>query len=99
VRPGKKSFSGGFCTSNKPFFFSVALPEGNYNIRIITGDPDGKSVTTVRTESRRLLFEKAVTKTGKYLKLEATVNIRVPRFRAQTIQWQGNQGNSKARLG
>ncbi len=78
VRPGKKSFSGGFCTSNKPFFFSVALPEGNYNIRIITGDPDGKSVTTVRTESRRLLFEKAVTKTGKYLKLEATVNIRVP---------------------
>jgi len=78
VRAGKKSFSGGYCTSNNPFFFSVALPEGNYDIRIITGNPDGKSVTTVRSESRRLLFEKAVTKTGKYLKLEATVNIRVP---------------------
>lgn len=77
-RTEKKSFAGGFCTSDEPFFFSVALPEGNYHVRIITGDPEGESVTTIRTESRRLLFEKAVTRKGKYLTLEATVNIRIP---------------------
>src|SRR5678816_3501949 len=24
----------GYCTSDKPFYFSVALPEGNYQVRI-----------------------------------------------------------------
>jgi lysophospholipase L1-like esterase len=77
-RQGKKPPTSGFCTSNNPFFFSVALPEGNYNIKIITGDPEKLSETTVRAESRRLIFEKAVTKPGRYLTLEATINIRVP---------------------
>jgi lysophospholipase L1-like esterase len=77
-RQGKNSPGSGFCTSNCPFFFSVALPEGNYNIKIITGDPEKPSETTVRVESRRLIFEKAVSKPGKYLTLEASVNIRVP---------------------
>jgi len=74
----KKPLTSGFCTSNNPFFFSVALPEGNYNIKIIAGDLKKPSVTTVRAESRRLIFEKAVTKPGRYLTLEATINIRVP---------------------
>jgi lysophospholipase L1-like esterase len=77
-RKGKKPVTDGFCTSDKPFFFSVVLPEGNYNIKIITGDPEKLSETTVRAESRRLIFEKAVTKPGRYLTLEATLNIRVP---------------------
>lgn len=77
-RQGKKPLLNGFCTSDNPFFFSVALPEGNYNIKIITGDTENLSETTVRTESRRLIFEKAVNKPGRYLTLEASVNIRVP---------------------
>jgi hypothetical protein len=77
-REGKKPLTSGFCTSENPFFFSVALPEGNYNIKIITGDLKGSSITTVRTESRRLIFENAVTKPGRYLTLEATINVRVP---------------------
>jgi lysophospholipase L1-like esterase len=77
-RQGKKPLTSGFCTSDHPFFFSVALPEGNYNIKIITGDLKGSSITTVRAESRRLIFEKAVTEPGRYQTLEATLNIRVP---------------------
>jgi lysophospholipase L1-like esterase len=77
-RLGKKPLTSGFMTSDKPFFFSVNLPEGNYNIKITVGDMKDASQTTVRVESRRLLFEKIKTEPGKFKKLEATVNIRVP---------------------
>jgi lysophospholipase L1-like esterase len=77
-RAGKKPLTSGFCTSDKPFFFSVALPEGNYNVKITFGDLKEASQTTVRAESRRLIFEKIQTETGKFLKLTATINIRIP---------------------
>lgn len=77
-RGGKKPLTSGFITSDKPFFFSVNLPEGNYNVRITFGDLKDASVSTVRVESRRLLFEKIKTEPGKFQKYEATVNIRVP---------------------
>lgn len=77
-RDTKKPLTSGFVTSDKPFFFSVALPEGNYNIKILTGDLKESSVTTVRAESRRLIFEKVKTAPGKFASLSATINIRVP---------------------
>ena len=77
-RGGNKILTGGFVTSNKPFFFSVKLPEGNYDVKIITGDLKEEALTTVRVESRRLLFEKVKTAPGKFQTLSATVNIRVP---------------------
>jgi lysophospholipase L1-like esterase len=77
-RNAKKTLTSGFVTSDKPFFFSVALPEGNYNIKLITGDLKESSVTTVRAESRRLIFEKVKTAPGKFATLYTTINIRVP---------------------
>ena len=77
-RGGKPSLTSGFATSKKPFLFSVSVPEGNYNIKIITGDPKEPTRTTVRVESRRLLFEKVTTAPGKFATLTATINIRVP---------------------
>jgi lysophospholipase L1-like esterase len=77
-RNGKKTLISGFVTSSKPFFFSVKLPEGNYNIKLITGDLKEPSVTTVRVESRRLIFENIKTAPGKFQTLTATINIRVP---------------------
>jgi lysophospholipase L1-like esterase len=77
-REGKKSVTSGFSTSDKPFYFSVNLPEGNYKIKLIVGDPAEAAVTTVRLESRRLFFEKIKTEPGKYQTLETTVNIRKP---------------------
>ena len=77
-RAGKKPLTSGFVTSDKPFIFSVLIPEGNYNIKIITGDLKEASVTTVRAESRRLLFEKVKTAPGQFATLTSTINIRVP---------------------
>ena len=79
-RGTKKPLTSGFVTGDKPFFFSVSLPEGNYDIKILTGDMKDASKTTVKVESRRLLFEKIKTEPGKFTKLEATVNVRVPKI-------------------
>jgi lysophospholipase L1-like esterase len=79
-RVAKKALTSGFITGDKPFFFSVKLPEGNYNVKIITGDLKEEALTTVRVESRRLLFEKIKTEPGKFKTLTATINIRVPRI-------------------
>src|SRR5262249_5297261 len=38
--------SRGFCTGSQPFYFSVALPEGNYNVTVTLGDTAGESTTT-----------------------------------------------------
>src|SRR5215471_4507499 len=46
-----------FITSDKPFFFSVALPDGNYNVKLILGDEKGASATTIRAECRRLMLQ------------------------------------------
>ena len=40
-RNSKDALRGDFCTSDKPFFFSVALPEGNYNATVTLGDAAG----------------------------------------------------------
>lgn len=79
-RGGKRALTSGFITGDKPFFFSVKLPEGNYNIKIISGDLKDEGLTTVRVESRRLLFEKIRTEAGKFQTLSATVNVRVPQI-------------------
>jgi lysophospholipase L1-like esterase len=75
-RGGKDSLRGDFCASDKPFLFSVALPEGNYNVTLTFGDAKGESSTTVKVESRRLMLEKVQTKTGKFETRSFTVNIR-----------------------
>jgi hypothetical protein len=77
-RNTRKPLTSGFITSDRPFYFSVKLPEGNYGIRVITGDRMEPSETTVRVESRRLIFERISSEAGKYIKSEATVNIRMP---------------------
>src|ERR1700743_1413920 len=51
---------GKSCTSDKPFFFSVPIPEGNYRITVVLGGA-AASVTTVRAEGRRLMLEKITT--------------------------------------
>jgi lysophospholipase L1-like esterase len=84
-RGAKKALTSGFITGDKPFFFSVKLPEGNYKVKIITGDLKEGALTTIRVESRRLLFEKIKTEPGKFQTLTATVNLRVPQI-ANTVE-------------
>ena len=65
-----------FITSNKPFYFSVKLPDGNYDVKIILGDAEGVSATTVRAENRRLFLPHIITKKGEIVTKNFTVHIR-----------------------
>ncbi len=68
----------GFCTSAQPFYFSVALPEGNYKVTVTLGDPQGESVTTVKSELRRLMLQGVRTDSGATVQRTFTVNVRTP---------------------
>jgi lysophospholipase L1-like esterase len=67
-------------TSYKPFFFSVALPEGNYNVTVTFGDTKDETETTVKAELRRLMLEKVETAFGKFETRTFTVNVRGPQI-------------------
>lgn len=71
---------GDFCTSERPFFFSVDLPEGNYRVKLVLGDREGESHTTVKAESRRLVNEPVDTKKGEVTTATFLVNIRTPQI-------------------
>jgi lysophospholipase L1-like esterase len=62
--------------SDKPFYFSIKLPDGNYDVSITFGDKNGTSSQLIRTECRRLLAENFETKNGELLTKELTVHMR-----------------------
>jgi lysophospholipase L1-like esterase len=66
---------GKSCTSDKPFFFSVPIPEGSYRITVVLGGPQA-SVTTVRAEGRRLMLEKIATKPDESITKTFDTNVR-----------------------
>lgn len=76
VRKGKATT--GFVTADKPFYFSAAVPEGNYKITLTLGDSESSSETTVKAESRRLMLENFTTKPGEVKKVSFIVNVRKP---------------------
>lgn len=63
---------------SRPFLFSVAVPEGNYNVAVTLGDRNGESSTTVKAESRRLMLERVTTKAGQLETKAFTLNVRRP---------------------
>ena len=75
---GDDALLGDFCTSDRPFLFSVDLPEGNYTVTVVLGDAAGTSTNTIKAESRRLMLENVVTARGKFSTNSFTVNIRTP---------------------
>jgi len=76
VSNGNKGGVDDFITSSKPFYFSVRLPEGNYDVKLVLGDTKGTSATTVRAECRRLMLENVKTKQGKTTEQVFTVHVR-----------------------
>src|SRR5262249_21681388 len=79
-RGGKDAWPSDFITSNQPFFFSVALPEGNYNVTVTLGDAKGETSATIKAELRRLMLEKVQTAPGKFATCTFTVNLRTPQI-------------------
>ena len=73
-RKGKDPLTSDFITSDKPFYFSVNVPEGNYNVTITFGDLKEATSSTVKAESRRLMLENIVTKPGEFVIKTFTIN-------------------------
>jgi lysophospholipase L1-like esterase len=69
----------GTCSSAKPFFFSIPVPEGNYRVTVALGGKQD-SVATVRAEARRLMIEKLPVAANKTVRRSFDVNVRVPEF-------------------
>ncbi len=96
-RGGKDALRSDFCTSNQPYYFSVALPEGNYDVTLTLGDAQEETTTTVKAELRRLMLERVQTARGKFVTRTFTVNIRNPQIagdgevklkdREKTAEW------------
>ncbi len=86
-----------FITSDKPFYFSVALPAGNYQVTITFGDANAPTDTTVKAELRRLMLERVQTAKGKFETRSFVVNVRTPQLpdggavrlkdREKTMEW------------
>src|SRR5207253_2827410 len=79
-RGGKNALRSDFCTSNQPFYFSVTLPEGNYDVTVTLGDAQEETTTTVMAELRRLMLERVQTARGKFVTRRFTVNVRTPQI-------------------
>ncbi len=67
-------------TSPRPFYFSVKLPEGNYDVTVTLGDGGEPSQNTVKAEDRRLMLKDVVTVPGQVVQRKFTVNIRIPQI-------------------
>ncbi len=68
------------CSNDKPFYFSVAVPEGNYKVTVTLGDKTAATSTVVKAELRRLMLESVDTQKGKFVTKSFIVNIRTPQI-------------------
>jgi len=75
-RGGKDKVKGDLIKSDKPFYFSVSVPEGNYKITVDLGDSKEAAESTVKAESRRLMLENVKTTAGKYITKTFIVNVK-----------------------
>jgi lysophospholipase L1-like esterase len=71
------SFANRSCASDKPFFFSTAVPDGNYRVTVALGGK-AASTTTLRAESRRLLLMEKNVAAGATDTEEFVLNVRTP---------------------
>ncbi len=77
-RGGPDALRGDFCTADRPFYFSVAVPEGNWRVTVTLGDAAELSSTTVKAELRRLMLERVTTAPGQFRTRTFVVNVRTP---------------------
>jgi lysophospholipase L1-like esterase len=77
-------------TSDRPFYFAVAVPDGNYRVTVTLGAKKRAGQTVVRAESRRHFVDMVSTKKGKYETVTFVVNKHSPVIRRQE-SGDGNQ--------
>jgi lysophospholipase L1-like esterase len=76
IEEAKKAQNDTFHLSDGIFYFSCALPDGNYRVTVTLGSKKVKGSTTIRAESRRLFVQNAVTKKGEFKSYSFVVNKR-----------------------
>jgi lysophospholipase L1-like esterase len=77
---GKASDLPDGVTGDKPIYFSVAVPEGNYKVTVTLGDASSATTTTVKAELRRLMLEGIHADAGQTVTRTFAVNVRQPKF-------------------
>ena len=72
----KSAVMGDYCSSDKPFLFSVDVPqEGNYRVTVTLGGSK-TSLACVKAESRRLMLENIMVSAGETVTKTFIVNVR-----------------------
>ena len=76
IAEARKQQTETYKLSDGLFYFSVAVPDGNYKVTVTVGSKNKKASTTVRAESRRLYVYDAETKKGEFKTFSFVVNKR-----------------------
>ncbi len=80
VQYRRRKARSSFLTSETPFYFNVALPEGNYRVTVTLGDKKGPSNTTIKAESRRLMVYDHNLEAGEIEEVTFMVSLRSARI-------------------
>lgn len=74
IDAARKQQTESFRLSDGIFYFSVAVPDGNYKVTVTLGSKKKAGNTTVRAESRRLYVQNEETKKGEFKTFSFVVN-------------------------
>ena len=74
IDEARKQQTQSFRLSDGIFYFSVAVPDGNYKVTVTVGSKKKAAKTTVRAESRRLYVQNETTKKGEFKTYSFVVN-------------------------
>ena len=74
--------------SDAPFFFSAKVPEGNHKVTVVLGG-DAASVTTVKSELRRLSLDQVAVPAGGSVTRTFIVNTRTPAYPGGPVKLKG----------
>ena len=83
IPSGEMEAGKDYLSSKKPFYFVVDLPEGHYELVLTLGGSAEGSSTTLKAESRRLLFENVKTEPGKTVQETVVIDVRYPEMAKQ----------------
>ena len=61
-----------------PMFFSMRVPEGDYKVTITLGSRQYAGITALRSEMRRMVVDRMVTRKGELRDITFNVNVHTP---------------------
>lgn len=77
---------------NRPMFFSVRVPEGDYKVTVTLGSRQYAGITALRAETRRMVVERMTTQKGELRDVTFNVNVRTPYIDGQkTVELQNRE--------